>query len=149
MSRPPASSAFPACPVVVPHVEVVLSDDEARGRRLSRWLLARPSAVLHLRLLPRVRPRVPHPFQLYSPPSTPRSPRFPPTSHPLSLHEGCRPSPPRLPPPSTRTPPSAGFIRKTFNMVSDPSTLDIVSWDDSGERFTVHLAARTKPTDLC
>jgi hypothetical protein len=31
----------------------------------------------------------------------------------------------------------SGFIRKTFNMMSDNSTSDIVSWDEKGESFIV------------
>ena len=31
----------------------------------------------------------------------------------------------------------SGFIRKTFNMVSDQSTSDIVAWDDAGDSFIV------------
>ena len=31
----------------------------------------------------------------------------------------------------------SGFIRKTFNMVSDPGTADIVAWDEAGDSFIV------------
>ena len=31
----------------------------------------------------------------------------------------------------------SGFIRKTFNMVSDTSTYEIVSWDEAGDAFIV------------
>ena len=55
-------------------------------------------------------------------------------------------SPPPLPPPASyaaSTSPDdsdsgiSGFIRKTFHMVSDTSTSDIVSWDDAGDSFIV------------
>ena len=72
-------------------------------------------------------------------------------THSISTASTATASPPLSSPAPLQPPPSyaastspddsdsgiSGFIRKTFNMVSDMSTCDIVSWDEAGDSFIV------------
>ena len=90
-----------------------------------------------------------------SPPLTHQSldtaspPPPPPISHTLSTSSTASSSSPVSSPPAASNSYAAsaspddsdsgisGFIRKTFNMVGDSTTSDIVSWDDAGDSFIV------------
>ena len=65
----------------------------------------------------------------------PLHPTAPSRSHPSPLHSSSSSPHPSSPDDSDTG--ISGFIRKTYNMVSDPSTCDIVAWDDAGDSFIV------------